>query len=219
MSSRVLALAPMGSDPDEREFQREARAWLTWYAARGIHGELVTFDPDAREDARRRAVLASLDALAPLAHVAFFCHGLRGSIQPGFTRANVRTLACTLADSCDVGAHVSLYCCSTGGESSSAPSFASLLRSHLVDEEMTGGTVLAHTNAGHTTRNRAVRLLELQAAPTTPPELAAWEGPLVVRPSERAAWLRFKEWLAVSTPNRWRLGTMTREQVRAELGA
>ena len=216
---QVIAFAPSGTDPDEREFLREARAWCAWHEAQGRGAELVTFDPDAPELVRRRRVLDAIDAApATLVHVAFFCHGLRGSIQAGFARPTVRLLAEALEDAgADDGTHVSLYCCSTGGESPNAPSFASMLRSAMVDAGFGGGIVLAHTNAGHTTRNRAVRLLPITRRPTDPAGAAAWDAPLVIAPSERDDWRRFRAWLAPDTVHRWRLGTMTREQVRAEV--
>lgn len=115
----------------------------------------------------------SLDA------VAFFCHGWKTGIQFGFStgKKDIDMLATAIADRAPEAEQVDdepfspvipLYCCSTGRDADRQSEddlevfggdggFADLLRDSLCRAGAIYCRVLAHTTAGHTTRNPHVR--------------------------------------------------------------
>lgn len=136
---------------------------------------VVTFDNTLPFGKRSGQVLKRLSTLFSTEQnfddVAIFCHGWGDGIQAGFTRRNVKTLVAALnpnlsrRTAVDENATVILYCCSTGDDpdhddTKSAPgvdvgegSFADAFRDELCKAGHTECRVVAHTTAGHTTRN------------------------------------------------------------------
>jgi len=144
-AQRVLAFTPQFNTPGKRDvtgaFLPEARAFVR-LAQKG--SELVAIDNRKAVPARRKQVLAAIEARSGkgFTSVAFFCHGLRSSIQLGFRSLLAPQLAAAVTHLTD-GAEdvvVPLYCCSTGadhdGDALGAPgtgdhSFADRLRDAL----------------------------------------------------------------------------------------
>lgn len=136
---KVVAVIPSTNSPGKRDvtgaFRPEA---LRFLRAWGPGNGLIVFDNTKLRAQRRAHVLEWLRDDPDVDVVAFFCHGLPGSIQAGFDRTNVDELA----DATDAQ-RIVLYACSAGG---GADPFAS----HLA---RAGHTVWAHTTVGHTTMN------------------------------------------------------------------
>ncbi|HEY6021442.1 MAG TPA: hypothetical protein VIY48_16505, partial [Candidatus Paceibacterota bacterium] len=92
-------------------FRPEAEAFIHCHAPKGSVVTWVKFDPSKPYRARRKQVLAALDAAGPLDSVVFMGHGWRNGIQSGFLVPNIPELAARLV------AHgtkvVVLYSCDT----------------------------------------------------------------------------------------------------------
>jgi hypothetical protein len=128
----------------------------------------LPFAQRSKQFLKRLATLAAANVTFDT--VAIFCHGWGDGIQAGFTRRNVKTLVAALIDAgLDTtqkdDATIILYCCSTGDDpdhddTKSAPgvdvgegSFADAFRDELCKAGHTECRVVAHTTAGHTTKN------------------------------------------------------------------
>lgn len=158
----VLALYPRWDTWPRKDVTGAFRPEALEFAR--IHGGVASsIDNRQSADRMRADVLATLEAAGPVAAVAFFCHGWASGIQLGFRLPQVMELAEAIADVCPSGAPiVPLYCCSTAsGLRRSAPGgdggFADRLRDALCVVGATGCRVIAHSTAGHTTRNPWVR--------------------------------------------------------------
>lgn len=173
-AQRVLAFAPRFNTPGKRDatgaFQLEGRAFVR-LSNKG--SELVLIDNRKGVPARRREVLAAIDARVGegFTSLAFFCHGLRSSIQLGFRSLLAPELAMAITKLTD-GAEdvvVPLYCCSTAadhdGDALGAPgtgdhSFADKLRDALCTAGAPHCRVMAHSTLGHTTMNPMVVFMD-----------------------------------------------------------
>lgn len=208
----AIILAPSGPGGDRAEFQREARAYARWLEAHGSTAAVELFEaPPGKPWHTNRAHALELVAKHRYPRrIAFLCHGLRSSIMAGIERASAHELASLLAE---LEAHpdvsVTLYACSTGGEDPGGPlCFARILRRELGRAGFKGGRVFAHTNPGHTTRNRMIRTFAVGLED----EL---EDALVVSPRERELWEGLGRFLSRTDDGRWKAATMTRAELRA----
>lgn len=212
-TQQVLAFAPSANTGRKKDatgaFHPEA---LTFVRLAHPDSELVLIDNTKPIPSRRRQVLAALEARVGqgFSSVAFFCHGLRSSIQLGFRSALTPQLADAIAELTEHAQDVvvPLYCCSTGadhdGDPLSAPgngdhSFADRLRDALCVASAVHCRVTAHTTVGHTTVNPMVVFMEGMGttqggvggyAPVAPGSASwgAWKRAL----RERTSTLRFR---------------------------
>ena len=225
-AQRVLAFAPRFNTAGKRDatgaFQPEARA-LVRLASKG--SELVLVDNSKGMPTRRKELLSVIAARAGkgFTSVAFFCHGLRSSIQLGLRSLLAPQLAAAISNLTD-GAQdvvVPLYCCSTGadhdGDALSAPgtgdqSFADKLRDALCAAGAAYCRVTAHSTVGHATMNPMVVFMDGMGslhggvggyAPVTPGSIN---------------WRTWKRTLRLpSSTLRLRMPYMTPEAIHAEL--
>jgi hypothetical protein len=75
--------------------------------------------------------------------VAIYCHGWKNSIEIGYRSADVDKLAALIAPLRSVYTVIALWCCNTGKPNGFGQKLSAAA----------GQTVIAHTNAGHTTGN------------------------------------------------------------------
>ncbi len=213
------------SDPaDEREFRREAVAFGKWLVETGrcsLGDVRIEPIPVSRLRETRRAhvestVLAWGDSQGrTVGVVAFFCHGLRRSLQTGHGLGDARALASVIATASEAHRaaggelHIPLFACSTGGPvgPNGRGSFAHTLASSLGTFGATSGGVLSHTTAGHTTRNARMRIFGFDGAPV--PEVVDFT-------TERPLFHRLRGMLSGTPDGRWRAAFMPREAVRLE---
>lgn len=213
-----------GDEADEREFRREARACAAYWQLRGARVVTRAID-GARSYGERMAAARSgmLDALIELQRdepgrqfdtLIYFGHGLRSGLPGiGWRRDDVRGIVRTVLREIlsPQEAAIVLYSCSTGGEDRTGPrSFGRLLASAMATQGFAGGWVWTHTVAGHTTRNRAIRVFPVTAWPPDP-------APLLVLPSD-PEWGPFRTWLRQGS-NRWDLPWMLPSEVRESVRA
>jgi len=134
-----LALVPVGNSPGKHDasgaFHPEAKRWV---AAGGI---VACFDNRAAYPKRARACLEQVRQYRPET-LAFFCHGLKSSLQAGFRKqANVGELATACVHA---GVErIVLYACEAGKPGGLAQEL----------HRLSGIPVYAHTTSGHTTCN------------------------------------------------------------------
>lgn len=149
---------------------------------------------------RRDAVEVILSRYHDLECVAFFCHGLRRSLQTGHDLSTVGALADAIAAASGPHVVVPLYACSTAAADNG---FAATLARELHARGKTGW-VDGHTNAGHTTKNPNVRRFTLGAK----------GGEWIVEPGSSLS----RNWrAALSKELRFRFPLLTLAQIRAEL--
>jgi hypothetical protein len=171
----------------------------------------VGFDNTLGAPKRTAFVEETLRAHRDLEMVAFFCHGLRRSLQTGHDMATVGRLASAIAEASGPRVIVALYACSTGaatlvghqGQETRENGFAAALRNALHALGKTGH-VDAHTNAAHTTRNPYVRRFMMGET----------GADFIVEPSS-PSWKRWRTELTRDL--RFRFPALTVEQVRAEV--
>jgi hypothetical protein len=175
-------------------FRPEAKAWAKMHGA-----PVVAFDNRLALPARRKAVESILAQHTGVQYLAFFCHGLRRSLQTGHTNTTVNALADAITDACASDVRIALYACSTGKDDAG---FAAALRDALAKRGRTGW-VDAHTTAGHTTRNPWVRRFYMDRPG------AEW---IVAR--ENTLWRRWV--VALKTDLRFRFPMMPADDIRAE---
>lgn len=207
---RAIIFAP-NSGNQAAEFQREAKN-----ASRFWDRAPIFYVPiEAPEPKRRQFVLDTLSAAHDrLDIVAFLCHGFRDHLQFGFRMPHVDELAAAIARSAVPGASVPLYACSTGktvkGPEAGEGGFADALRDALAARGMSGGMVLAHSSAGHLSRNPETRMFRI----------ADERGGYDVAPlaKDRDLYRRFRGLL--HTPNgRWEIATMDGPAIEAKARA
>ena len=113
--------------------------------------------------ARRKDVATILSTQRDLELIAFFCHGLRRSLQTGHDLGTVNELADAIAAASGPRVTVALYACSTAHELTvTRGGFADALRDALTARGK-AGHVDAHTTAGHATTNPMVQRFDMQA--------------------------------------------------------
>jgi hypothetical protein len=136
---------------------------------RAKHGGTIhRFDNRKPSTHRRVDVLDGLiygPTVTPFRSVSFFCHGLARSLQAGFDLDSVGLLAKAIRNVSVADVVVILYACSTAsGLSRQSPGgdggFADTLRDRLVEAGARHCRVVAHSTAGHATRNPNVRFFD-----------------------------------------------------------
>lgn len=227
----AIAICPThdaaGKRDVSRVFRPEAEAFLRLHA--GDRGVLVSFDNRAPVAARRAVVESAIWQSYPgdwVDHVAFFCHGLRDSIQTGHRKNALEKLAQSIAWRARPKAPlvVTLYACDTardhdrdraddtadpeGGEGG----FADALRDALRTAGASTGWLDAHPVTAHATRAPYVRRFRLEGA-----EPGAW----LVRP-HGPAWGVWRKALWGKVPGledlRLRFPRMSGAEIHAALG-
>lgn len=128
---------------------------------------IVAVDVREKLPARRTHVEAALGADSSNDLIAFFCHGLRSSVQLGHSLQTINSLAEAIAGNASEHVVVALYCCSTGAGPGVGGDggFADGLRDALCRAGAVHCVVNAHDNAGHTTRNPRVRRFRGEGSP------------------------------------------------------
>lgn len=202
-------------------FDPEAKRYAKYWRDRGDEVVAHTMDLSLKSSARVEAVIAAIEAAAPVDRVAFFCHGWRTGVQVGLScgdargRASLVAFARRLAAASTPLLKVALYACSTG--SSNGPpgdggdgGFADALRDALCAEGRADVTVFAHTVAGHTTRNAYIRVFAGNDNP-----LGGRGGDDVV-PRNTAMFQRLVDRLNSGQDTfRWELPYMNPDEIRA----
>ncbi len=224
-AQRVLAFAPRFNTPGKRDatgsFQLEAGAFVR-LARKG--SELVLVDNRKGVPARRQEVLAAIDARVGegFTSLAFFCHGLRSSIQLGFRSLLAPPLATAITNLTDAAQDVvvPLYCCSTAadhdGDALGAPgtgdhSFADKLRDALCAAGAVHCRVMAHSTVGHTTMNPMVVFMDGMGSAQ-----GGVGGYAPVSPGS-VQWRAWKQTFRLAATLRLRMPYMTPEAIHAEL--
>lgn len=194
-----------------KEFQREAKAASAYWDRAPIFYVPISKGTDA---CRKFVLNTILAAQGPFDLVAFLCHGFRDHLQFGFYMRHVGELADAIASQCVPRASVPLYACSTGktvtGPEAGEGGFADALRDALAARGMSGGMVLAHSSAGHLSRNPETRMFRI----------ADERGGYDVAPlaKDRDLYRRFRGLL--HTPNgRWEIATMDGPAIEAKARA
>jgi hypothetical protein len=192
-------------------FVPEAIAFQKHWIAQGAACAKFGFDNTQRLPARRAAVEAIFATQSGLELVAFFCHGLRRSLQTGHDLATVRALAEAIAKASGPRVCVVLYACSTAHEVNvERGGFADALRDELARLGKTGW-VDAHTTAGHSTENPHVQRFDI-----CPCEIDEVKGDWLV--PKGPLW---REWVRALDVNakglRFRFPTMPADAVRTEV--
>lgn len=192
MTINAIAICPTTDAPGKRDvsrvFRPEAERFLSMHSP---HGLLAPFDNRKIKAARRAEVESAIWHSFPgdwVDHVAFFCHGLRDSLQTGHRKGALGTLAQSIAWRARPGSPlvVTLYACDTArdadadrtddtdpDEDGGEGGFADALRDALRDAGACSGWVDAHPVTAHATRAPYVRRFRLEGA-----EPGAW----LVRP-------------------------------------
>lgn len=191
-------------------FKPESDRYTAFYTAAGDEVEVRRIDVSKPSRARVVAMMDAFDG-GPFDRLAFFCHGWRSGMQLGLSRdgLDLVAVAMKIAHRSTPALRVALYCCSTGASNTSPTGdggFADYLRDCLVTAGRPDVSVFAHTTAGHTTRNAAVRWFVGESAGVD----------LVKRgtPEARRLYERLHD---VADPLRWQLPYLTLEQALAEL--
>lgn len=163
------------------------------FAFKKMHGgDCFSFDNRLSLQERRAEVESILEHQRGARYngVAFFCHGLKSSLQTGHTIETLRGLVTGLTGCVAAGAFVVLYACDAADTRiKNAPGgdggFADKLRDALIKEDLykwVGGHVDAHVTTGHATRNPNVR--RFYCTPAVPSEevLGIVGGQYIVEP-------------------------------------
>jgi hypothetical protein len=204
---KALAIHATRNKPPKSDatgaFVPEAVRFQKFYAC---HRE--GFDNTLTPPKRRAAVHAILGKHRELELVAFFCHGLRRSLQTGHDLGTVNELADAIAAASGPRIVVALYACSTAHELTvTRGGFADALRDALTVRGKAGHAD-AHTTAGHATSNPMVQRFDMgDPASEVVGDWLVPPGPL---------WKTWRTRLK-ATDLRLRFPMMTSEQVRAEL--
>lgn len=205
--------------PDERfAFGPESKRWQEQFGAVLLH-----FDDEAGPRARAAEVNEIVEGAAGLnlEQVAFFCHGLRTSLQTGHVvggvaARSIEALATSLLAALATDGVVTLYACSCGSERTDRPFARELARA--MNAQGGGawlGWIDAHTTAGHTTYNPMVRRFYASGLDE---RIVSWSeldkrGRVVRSPETRA---RFGAWRAdLKTAFRWAFPRMNAGAIRA----
>lgn len=149
-------------------FKPEAERYAQFYRGRGDQVEIIRVDVSQHSPTKRAQLLAAVKVAGPLDRLALFGHGWRTGQQFGLkidSPENIAALAefaVGVVGASTPNLKVALYCCSTGASDNDSPvgdgSFADILRDDLCGSGRPDCSVMAHTSAGHTTRNAHVRM-------------------------------------------------------------
>ncbi len=178
---KVIAFAPMYNKPRKKDatkaFQPEAKKFKELHA--GLGALPFLFNNHLKPSVMRSDVLSELALFRNLDGVAFFCHGTKKTLQPGFNLSNINELAKGIAEVCVYQKPViALYACDTardldksrwddrtdkiGGDGG----FADALRDTLCRAGAIYCRVSAHSDEGHTDKLPHVRFFEGQGSAT-----------------------------------------------------
>lgn len=185
-------------------------------------GTAIPFTNDATPAARRKQVNAILEENRRSDAVAFFCHGLKSSIQTGHGAAQVDALAQLLRLACIPGAPIILYACDsadtpTKGAPGGDGGFADKLRDAMIRESWgfwRGSHVDAHVTTGHTTENPYVRRFTCNLAIPSESFMGIAGGEWIVQPGSRL-WVQWRK--ALKGDLRFRFPFMSIDEIHAEL--
>lgn len=181
---KTIAFAPQhntfGKKDASGAFQPEARRFGNIHKAQVVH-----INNHFSQQTMSDIVIYHICSFKNLELVAFFCHGTNKKIQLGFNIANIDLLAKAITTSCEHYVTVVLYCCLTGSGSGVGGDngFADKLRDSLCINGITNCRVVAHTTAGHTTKNPYVRFFDGMGSPVggtggyypVPPHSKMWK--------------------------------------------
>lgn len=224
----MLALHPDHDSPGKKDatgaFKPEARAFDRLHTAAGVPVTTVPIDNRRGKGAMRQEALDAIRCHGspnPLRCVAFFCHGLRKSIQFGIGYEEAPELAAAIVKHGTPDVRVVLYSCDVardadreqeddlqpgpGGEGGFADLLADAIR---VQNPEWSGWVDGHTIAGHTTKNRYVRRFRGTR------DGGAW----IVEPGS-SLWKRWGDAVRGRVPSdlRLRFPLMSEDAIRSEL--
>lgn len=229
MTVSIVTFAPGTNTPPKHDatgaFQPEQRAFAKLWAGRGHAVESVVFDNTQPNEHRRETVLAALADHRELRAVAFFCHGLRKSIQAGFGLAHVPELAEALSIAMRADGVVALYSCDVGrdldrdqvddlqpgpgGEGGFADFLSDSIGAHRLarGSDAWTGWIDGHAISGHTTSGPYVRRFRGRAD----------GGDWIVSPKS-ARWKEWKRRLRDSGDSlRLSFPLMHEDEIRADL--
>lgn len=230
---RALILHPahgsVSKPHDFKEFRREAIAFAATIREQGGEAVVHAFDNKAEKPARRRESEGYF-APGPWNVFAFFCHGLKNSIQTGHGMATADQLARVIAENAAPGyVRVELYACDAARDLDASEKddirdavggdggFADVLRDYLTDRGVEGH-VDAHAIDAHTTWNPYVRRFHMGESagaewlvpPTAPPGSTKEQ-----RDAVRHKWSRWRA--ALRGPMRFRFPWLTPAEIDAAL--
>jgi hypothetical protein len=205
--NEILIFAPIHNTGNKKDatgaFQPEARAFARKHDV--PQQNIFLIDNRRSKTEMKNVVIAAIER-AKVDHgtvpkmIAFFCHGMRESVQLGFNRRNVTELALSLAGVKDV--RVVLYACSTAKGENAAQDmeavggdggFADRLRDLLCQAGAVDCQVDAHSTAGHTTKNPYVRRFQGMGSP-----FGGVGGFFIASPANRSLWKQWKKQLRES---------------------
>jgi len=230
-----IAFAPKHNRPgkgDAREFQSQAKQWCKFFNL-DPDERLVIFDNSKSKAHMRDTVLEALERL-PLSGLdpvvtAFFCHGYKRGLQPGFDLGHVDRLAKAISYRGGKNVIVPLYACDTardldrdraddleefGGDGG----FADELRDALCRAGSVFAKVDAHTTAGHTTRNWNLRRFKGDGS-SVGGKGGFYIVPIVrdEKSEKHVIWLKWRE--QMKTDFRWMFPLMTTTEIHHYLAA
>jgi hypothetical protein len=181
-------------------FDPEAKLFMRLYNISSNARLQVNFGNPGFESVKRRTeVINFITNTIPnneLGCLAIFCHGLTDKIEVGFAKRHISDLVQALkARKTSKEIMILLYCCSTGGTNANSTgdnTFADLLRDALCREGFVNCRVLAHTVAGHATRNPMKRFFDGMGSP-----VGGTGGTMIVSPNTQKT--LFAKWRAALT--------------------
>jgi hypothetical protein len=202
-------------------FKPESERYATYWRAQGDTVHVHRIDVSEGRTARAAAMLAHIEARAPIDALVLLCHGWEKGVQFGLSiedskgSAALMTFAERLARASNPPLYVVLYCCLTGASDEGPQGdggFADQLRDALCAAGRPDVHIFAHTTAGHTTRNARIRLFRGDGSATG--------GTGGVDPVARGttAFRRLDERLHdKGDPLRWQIPFLTPDAIVAEL--
>lgn len=202
-------------------FDPEAKLFMRLYNIPAASRLSVNFGNPGFESPKRRAqVLSFIQSFNPnveLGCVSIFCHGLTDKIEVGFGKRHITDFVQALKSRKTAkNILVLLYCCSTGGTSANSSgdgSFADLLRDELCRQGFTDCRVMAHTVAGHATRNPMKRFFDGMGSP-----VGGVGGTMIVSPTtQRALFAKWRAALTLPDLFRFKCATMSIANIHAHL--
>lgn len=197
-------------------FQPEADKYRKYWLDQGDSVDLHRIDLSQRSASARVAQMAqALREGEPVDRFVCCCHGWSTGMQLGLNsdtpadRDALSAFAYVLSERSTPKLQVALYCCSTGKSEvgDGVGSFADHFRLALVAAGRPDVTVFAHSTAGHTTRNPAVRFF-----------LPKQTGGIDLVKHGTPTWRRLDDRLHTSAdPFRWQLPYLTLDEARAAI--
>ena len=205
-----------GQKLDGDHFAREAQHWAD--AQDGVE-DVRLYGVGGRKPVNRALICGAIEAHAPVARVAIFCHGWNNKIQGSFmvNDDSIDELADALREHGTYDVRVTLYCCSTAHDrddidepldkidDATAGGFAWELARRIGP----GAQVDAHLFAGHTTR--APQVVRFRCGDDGD-VVASW---LVAPGSE--FWGRWRVALTDDADLRYRYSLMTEDEIAYRL--